>query len=162
MAQFEINIKMNDEDRVIVDATIPREIEPEKLIYGLWCHIRVIAEYLHEDKRKIIFMAAMTDKMIEQNKDKVEEKNDTRCIAKRYNRKGGTSMKGTLIEKEAISDNSKVAIPLFDYSLLVRKSQLLADICAVASRDKLDYSYSSETSKTIDTLLGIERKEKAD
>lgn len=50
MAQFEINIKMNDEDRVIVDATIPREIELEKLFYGLWCHIRLIAEHLHEDK----------------------------------------------------------------------------------------------------------------
>lgn len=76
--------------------------------------------------------------------------------------KGGTSVKGTLIGKEAISDNSKVTISLFEYNLLVRKCQLLADICAVASRDKLDYSYSSETSKTIDTLLGIERKEKAD
>ena len=74
MAQFEINLVMNDDDHVITQASIPDKTEPEKLIYGLWCHIRVIAEHLHEDKRKIIFMAAMTDKMIEQNKDKAEEK----------------------------------------------------------------------------------------
>ena len=76
--------------------------------------------------------------------------------------KGGTSMKGTLIEKEAVSSTSNVTIPLCEYNILVKKEQILADICAVASRDKLDYSYSSETSKIIDTLLGIERKEKAD
>ena len=78
--------------------------------------------------------------------------------------KGGTSMKGMLIGQEAVSSNSNVTIPLYEYNILVKKDQLLADICAVASRDKLDYSYSSETSKTIDTLLGVvrEKKEKAD
>ena len=62
---------------------------------------------------------------------------------------------------EIMKDNY-VSLPREEYSILVRKCQLLDDICAVASRDKLDYCYSSETSKTIDTLLGIERKEKAD
>lgn len=76
--------------------------------------------------------------------------------------KGGTSMKGTLIGKEAVSSDSNVTIPLYEYNILVKKEQILTDICAVASGDKLDYCYSSETSKIIDTLLGIERKEKAD
>lgn len=87
---------------------------------------------------------------------------DMREDPRKTEMKGGTSMKGTLIGKEAVSSNSNVTIPLSDYNILVRKRQLLTDICAVASRDKLDYSYSSETSKTIDALLGIERKEKAD
>lgn len=71
-------------------------------------------------------------------------------------------MKGALIGKKVVLSNGNVTIPLYEYSILVKKEQVLADICAVASRDKLDYSYSSETSKTIDALLGIERKEKAD
>lgn len=74
MAQFEINLVMNDDDHVITQARIPDGTEPEKLIYSLWCHIRLIAEHLHEDEKKIIFMASMTDLFIEQNKDKVEEK----------------------------------------------------------------------------------------
>ena len=87
---------------------------------------------------------------------------DMREDPRKIEMKGGTSMKGTLIGKEAVSSNSYVTIPLYEYNILVKKDQLLADISAVASRDKLDYSYSSETSKTIDALLGIERKEKAD
>lgn len=87
---------------------------------------------------------------------------DMREYPSKIEMKGGTNMKGTLSGKEAVSSNGNVTIPLFEYNILVRKCQLLTDICTVASRDKLDYSYSSETSKIIDTLLGIERKEKAD
>jgi hypothetical protein len=61
-----------------------------------------------------------------------------------------------------IMNDNYVSVPCEEYNILVSKRQLLADICVVASRDKLDYSYSSETSKTIDALLGIERIEKAD
>lgn len=89
MAQFEINIKMNDEDRVIVDATIPKGIELEKLLYGLWCHIGLIAEHLHEDKKRVIFMASMTDLFIEQNKDKVEEERTHVVLPKDIKEKEG-------------------------------------------------------------------------
>lgn len=73
MKQAEIKIVIESKDGdFVTNANIPGGTDPAKLIYGLWCHIKLIAEHLHQDKRKIIFMASMVDQIIEQNPDKVQ------------------------------------------------------------------------------------------
>ena len=73
MKQAEIKVVIESKDGDFdINAKIPGGTDPAKLIYGLWCHVRVIAEHLHQDRRKIIFMVSMVDQIIEQNPDKVQ------------------------------------------------------------------------------------------